>query len=76
MLVEKVKEKLLLKRIPHCLLQGIVPVQESNLHLLCLLHWQAGSVVHIYDRILLSRRKEQNNAFCGNMDGPREYHTE
>ena len=33
-------------------------------------------VVHIYDRILLSHRKEQNNGFCRNMDGPREYHTE
>ena len=28
----------------HALLQGIIPTQGSNLHLLCLLHWQAGSV--------------------------------
>ena len=27
----------------HALLQGIFPTQQSNLHLLCLLHWQAGS---------------------------------
>ena len=27
----------------HSLLQGILPTQESNLSLLCLLHWQAGS---------------------------------
>ena len=27
----------------HALLQGIVPTQESNLLLLCLLYWQAGS---------------------------------
>ena len=27
----------------HALLQGIFPTQGSNLHLLCLLHWQAGS---------------------------------
>ena len=28
----------------HALLQGIFPTQESNPHLLCLLHWQAGSL--------------------------------
>ena len=28
----------------HFLLQGIFPTQESNLPLLCLLHWQAGSL--------------------------------
>ena len=28
----------------HVLLQGIFPTQRSNLHLLCLLHWQAGSL--------------------------------
>ena len=27
-----------------CPLQGIFPTQGSNLHLLCLLHWQAGSL--------------------------------
>ena len=27
----------------HALLQGIFPTQGSNLHLLCLLHWQEGS---------------------------------
>ena len=30
---------------------------------------------HIYNRILLSHKKEWNNAICGNMDGPRDYHT-
>ena len=29
----------------YALLQGIFPTQESNLHLLCLLHWQAGSLL-------------------------------
>ena len=29
----------------HFLLQGIFPTQGSNLHLLCLLHWQAGSLL-------------------------------
>ena len=28
----------------HALLQGILLTQESNLRLLCLLHWQAGSL--------------------------------
>ena len=28
----------------HVLLQGIFPTQRSNLHLLYLLHWQAGSL--------------------------------
>ena len=33
-------------------------------------------VVHIYNGILLSLKKEQNNAICSNMDGPRDCHTE
>ena len=32
-------------------------------------------VVHIYNGILLSHKKEWNNAFCNNMDGPTDYHT-
>ena len=28
----------------YALLQGIFPTQRSNPHLLCLLHWQAGSL--------------------------------
>ena len=28
----------------HALLQRIFPIQESNLHFLCLLHWQLGSL--------------------------------
>ena len=28
----------------HALLQGIFPTQVSNPHLLCLLHWQVGSL--------------------------------
>ena len=31
----------------HALLQGIFPTQRSNPHLLCLLHWQAGSLPHL-----------------------------
>ena len=33
-------------------------------------------VVHTYNGILLSHKKEQNNVICSNMDGPRNYHTE
>ena len=32
-------------------------------------------VVQIYSGILLSHKKEQNNAICSNMDGPRDYQT-
>ena len=32
-------------------------------------------VVHLYNGILLSHKKEQNNPICSNMDGPRDYHT-
>ena len=31
--------------------------------------------VHIYSRILLSHKKEQNNTVCSNMDATRDYHT-
>ena len=33
-------------------------------------------VIHIYNGILLDHKKEQNNAICSNMDGPRDCHTE
>ena len=32
-------------------------------------------VVHIYNGILLSHKKEQNNAICSDMDEPRDCHT-
>ena len=31
-------------------------------------------VVQIYNWILLSHKKEWNNAICRNTDGPRDYH--
>ena len=36
-----------------------------------------GDVVYInkYDGILLSHKKEWNNAICSNVDGLRDYHT-
>ena len=33
-------------------------------------------VVYIYNELSLSHKKEQNNAICSNMDGPRDCHTE
>ena len=35
-----------------------------------------GNVVHMYNGILLSHRKEQNCAICRDMDGLRDYYTE
>ena len=32
-------------------------------------------MVHIYNGILLSHKKKQNNAICSNMDVTRDYHT-
>ena len=32
-------------------------------------------VVYLYSGILLSHKKEGNNAICSNMNGPRDYHT-
>ena len=34
------------------------------------------SVVHIYNEILRSRKKEQNNTICSDVDEPKHYHTE
>ena len=31
-------------------------------------------VVHMYNSILLSCKKEWNNVICSYMDGPRDYH--
>ena len=47
-------------------------------------YWSTGEVilqneedvVHIYDGILLSQRKERNEAICNNTDGPGDYLTE
>ena len=30
---------------------------------------------HTHNGILLSHKKERNNAICSNMDGPSDYHT-
>ena len=33
-------------------------------------------MVHIYNRILLSHKKEWNNAICSDVDGPKHCYTE
>ena len=33
-------------------------------------------MVHVYDRILLSHKSEENNGICISMDVPRDLHTE
>ena len=35
-----------------------------------------GCVCEIRNEILLNHKREQNNAICSNMDGPRDHHTE
>ena len=40
----------------HALLQGIFPVQGSNLCLLCLLHWQVGSLPLVPDFVFLGSK--------------------
>ena len=37
--------------------------------------WIKKIMVHIYNGILLSHKKGQNNAICSNMDGTRDSHT-
>ena len=37
--------------------------------------WIKEDVVHIYNGILLSHKKTQNNAICSSMDATRDYHT-
>ena len=53
----------------HFLLQGIFPTQGSNLHLLCLLNWQAdslplcylGSLISLLEKILTKTKKSGGN---------------
>ena len=37
--------------------------------------WMDTGVVLVYNGILLSYKKEWNNAICNNVDGSRDYHT-
>ena len=32
-------------------------------------------IIYGYNGILISHKKDWNNAICSNMDGPRDYHT-
>ena len=40
-----------------------------------MIHTHTHTHTHTYNGILLSHKKEWNNAICSNMDGPRDYHT-
>ena len=50
----------------HFLLQGIFPTQGSNLHLLCLLHWQADSLslCHLGSPRMRKNKPYFCNCFC------------
>ena len=39
------------------------------------IHPRAHTHAHIWNGILVSHKKEWNNAICSNMDGHRNYHT-
>ena len=57
----------------HALLQGILPTQVSNQHLLCLLHWQAGSLPLAPPGKLKFMLVEHKSKTCpNNSKGPRE----
>ena len=43
---------------------------------LCVRGQRGGCVCEIHNEILLNHKKEQNNAICSNMGGPRDYHIE
>ena len=52
-------------------------VEEINSQITwVLLGMDKEDVVHIYNEILLSHKKEQNWVICRDMDGPRDCHTE
>ena len=56
----------------HFLLQGIFPILGSNPHLLCLLHWQAGSLPLMPPRKPIWRRQWhplQHSCLANPMDG-------
>ena len=42
--VHEISQARILEWVDHALLQGIFPTQGLNTRLLCLLHWQAGSL--------------------------------
>ena len=61
----------------HALLQGILPIQGLNPGVL-----HSGRFFIVWNtresqnRLLLSHKREWNDAICSNMDGPRDCHTE
>ena len=52
--------------IPPCIIAALFKISKT---------WMdKDNVIHIYNGILLSNEKEQNNAICRNMDAIRESH--
>ena len=49
------------------------PVFIAALFQICKTWMDKDNAIHIYNGILLSKEKEQNNAICRNMDATREY---
>ena len=55
---------------------ALFTIADTWKQLKCPSRWMdKDNVVHIHNRILLSHKKEQNNAICSNMDATRNYHT-
>ena len=52
----------------HALLQGIFPTQGSNPCLLCLLHWQAGSLPLVPNFMFMNMLLEWNSFICRGLN--------
>ena len=50
-------------------------IQDIETTYMSINRWMDKDVVHIYNGILLSHKKEWNNAIFSNMDATRDYHT-
>ena len=49
--------------------------QDMEANLMSIDKWLNKDVAYIYNGILLSHKKEWNNAICSNVDGPGDYYT-
>ena len=69
-------KKLQLRKInvPQCSQQPIYKSQDIETTWISPDRWMDKDKVHIYNGILLSHKKEWNNAICSNMNRSRDYH--
>ena len=51
-------------------------LQSHDLEAVFIGRWMDEDIIHIYNWILLSHKKEWNNAICSNMNGPKDCHIE